>query len=154
MFGHLSRGARRHGNLAKAGGLTGNEQKEKWERRMRLVHTTWMMTVLLLGLVAVSTPSLSATAMKFWNLTANTITELSLAPPGSNKWGPNQCLNDSDKSVDADERLVLKDVEPGTYDVRLKDKTGRICVVKNVEVKSGSAYAFSIEEGDLKGCKK
>lgn len=121
---------------------------------MRLGPVAWMVSALSLAVIATSAPALSAAPMKFWNLTTNTITELSLAAPGSNKWGPNQCLNDFDKSVDADERLVLKDVEPGTYDVRLKDKTGRLCVVKNVEVKSGSAYAFSIEESDLKGCKK
>jgi hypothetical protein len=64
------------------------------------------------------------------------------------------CDNDPDKSVDADERLSLVDVAPGTYDVSLKDKTGRSCKVANVEVKAGGPYAFSIEEEQLKGCKK
>ena len=35
-------------------------------------------------------------------------------------------------------------------DIRLKDKTGRTCVVKNVDVTDGGI--FSIEEKDLAGC--
>lgn len=107
-----------------------------------------------LALVALASTAQAADKMRFWNLTANTITELRLAPAGTGKFGPNQCDNDPDKSVDADERLSLVDVAPGIYDVALKDKTGRSCKVANVEVKAGTAYAFSIEEEQLKGCKK
>jgi hypothetical protein len=74
--------------------------------------------------------------------------------PGAKKWGPNQCEIDADKSVDADERLVLKDVTPGKYDVRLKQKSGLTCIVKNVEIKPSRPYAFSIEETELKNCSK
>ena len=49
-----------------------------------------------------------------------------------------------------DGRLIL--VESGRYDVKLTDKTGRKCVVRDVEVKGGRPYAFSIEESDLKDC--
>jgi hypothetical protein len=108
----------------------------------------------IFALAALASTAHAADKMRFWNLTANTITELRLAPAGTGKFGPNQCDNDPDKSVDADERLTLADVTPGIYDVALKDKTGRSCSVPNVEVKGGTAYAFSIEEEQLKKCKK
>src|SRR4051812_25212243 len=52
---------------------------------------------------------------RFWNLTRHTIAEFSLAPPGSSNWGPNQCKNDKDGTVDPDERLRITGVQPGTY---------------------------------------
>ncbi len=108
--------------------------------------------VALLVLAAASPGSAADRPLRFWNLTAGTITELYLAPPGSSQWGPNQCLNDPDKSVDSDERLAITGVTPGRYDVRLVDKKGRACLVRNVELVSGRPYAFSIEEKDLTNC--
>jgi hypothetical protein len=78
--------------------------------------------------------------------------ELHLAPVGTADRGPDQCRNDPDGAVDADERLTLKDVVPGRYDVKLLDKKGRICVVRNVEVLAGKPYAFSISKKDLTDC--
>ena len=106
------------------------------------------------ALLAMSSTAAAAERLRFWNLTATAITELSLAPAGTTDWGPNQCKNDPDGAVDHDERLTLKDVVPGHYDVRLADKTGRVCVVRNVEVKSDKPYAFSISESDLSDCNK
>jgi hypothetical protein len=97
-------------------------------------------------------PALAAERLRFWNLTTVTITELHLAPAGTNKWGPNQCENDPDKSVDSDERLTITGVEPGRYDVKLQDKNGRICIVRDVEIQSGRPYAFSIADKDLTEC--
>jgi V8-like Glu-specific endopeptidase len=96
--------------------------------------------------------SASAKDTQFWNLTANTITSLQLSPPGKNTWGRNQADNDRDHTVDHDERLKITDTEAGTYDVRFVDKSGRTCVVPNVQVKTGAI--FSIEEKELKGCAK
>ena len=87
---------------------------------------------------------------RFWNLTANTIVTLQLSPAGQQAWGRNQCDNDKDHEVDHDERLRITDVPPGRYDVRFKDKAGRVCVVKDIEVKDGDI--FTIEEKDLKEC--
>jgi hypothetical protein len=42
----------------------------------------------------------------------------------------------------------------GHYDIRLTDAEGRTCVVKNVTLESGKAYAFSISEADVKDCPK
>ena len=91
--------------------------------------------------------------MKFWNLSGADLTEVSLAPAGTDKFGDNQCKNDDNGSIENDERLPLKDVTAGKYDVRIKDKGGRVCLVKNVEVKEGAAYAFSIEAEQIKDCK-
>lgn len=95
---------------------------------------------------------MAAECLRFWNLTTTTITELHLAPAGTDKWGPNQCENDPDKSVDSDERLTITGVEPGRYDIKLADKAGRACFVRDIEVKSGQPYAFSISDKDLIGC--
>ena len=115
------------------------------------MHRCWAIT---LAVTLVATSALAADQMRFWNTTSVQIDELYLAPAGTDKWGPNQTLNDKDKSVDADERLNLAGVEPGRYDVRMVDKNGRICVVRNVEVKSSGKYAFSLEDNELKDCKK
>lgn len=90
--------------------------------------------------------------LQFWNLTANTVTGLYLAPAGTEKWGENQTKNDRDGSVDHDERLVILDTPAGIYDAKLKDTTGRTCVVKNIHVKEKGV--FSIEEAKLADCTK
>lgn len=87
---------------------------------------------------------------RFWNLTLNTITEFYLAPAGTSDWGPNQCKNDKDGAVDPDERLRITDVASGTYDAKLSDVTGRICIVRGVKIEAGAI--FSIEEKDLTAC--
>ncbi|MBX6320495.1 MAG: hypothetical protein IRY94_01585 [Rhodospirillaceae bacterium] len=110
------------------------------------------LVVAAILVLALHAPAGSAQKMRFWNLTANTITELYLAPAGTDQWGPNQTLNDDDKTVEADERLDLEGVTPGLYDVRFKDETGRSCEVRNVEVKGTGKYAFAIQEKQLKGC--
>jgi len=89
---------------------------------------------------------------RFWNLTRNTISQLYLAPAGTSNWGPNQCKNDKDGSVESDERLRITDAESGTYDVKIADATGRVCIVRNIKVEVGAI--FSIEEKDLASCVK
>ena len=95
----------------------------------------------------------SKSKMKFWNLTGVDLTEVSLAPAGTDKFGDNQCKNDDNGAIENDERLPLKGVTAGKYDVRIKDKVGRVCLVKNVDVKEGAPYAFSIETEQIKDCK-
>ncbi|HEX5507846.1 MAG TPA: hypothetical protein VFX37_05015 [Pseudolabrys sp.] len=89
---------------------------------------------------------------RFWNLTLYTVTSLELSPTGEQKWGPNQCKNDKDGTVDHDERLRISGLKTGRYDAKLADKTGRVCTVRNIDVKEGKI--FTIEEKQLTDCKK
>src|SRR6516225_2384413 len=113
-----------------------------------------MIVAFLLPLLALSSAATAAERLRFWNLTSFTIKELHFAPPGTTDWGPDQCKNDPDGAVDADERLTLKNVTPGHYDVNLVDKQGRSCVVRNVEVQAGKPCAFSLSEKDLTDCSR
>jgi hypothetical protein len=107
--------------------------------------------ILAASILLVLVPSAAlAKDTQFWNLTANTITSLQLSPAGKNEWGPNQTDNDHDHTVDHDERLKITDTTAGTYDLKFTDKSGRTCVVPNVQVKAGAI--FSIDEKNLKGC--
>jgi len=91
-------------------------------------------------------------SLKFWNLTAVTITELSLAPSGGGAWSGNLCLNDPDRVVDPDERLTLAGISAGVYDVRVRDADKRACVFHDVALKAGGPYAFSLSEDQMKHC--
>lgn len=91
--------------------------------------------------------------MKFWNLTGVDLTELYMAPAGTETFGENQTKNDDNNQAEADERLPLTDVKAGNYDVRIKDADGRVCLVKNVEVKDSGPYSFSLEADQLTDCK-
>jgi hypothetical protein len=108
--------------------------------------------ILAAFILALMPAAASAKDTRLWNLTANTITSLQLSPAGKNAWGRNQTDNDNDHTVDHDERLKITDTPTGIYDVKFTDKTGRSCVVQNVEVKAGAV--FSIEEKALKDCTK
>lgn len=108
---------------------------------------TFIPAMLLGALVATAA---SAKDTQFWNLTANTITSLQLSSPGKNEWGRNQADNDRDHTVDHDERLKITGTEAGIYDVKFSDKSGRTCIVPNVQIKAGAI--FVIEEKQLDGC--
>ena len=90
--------------------------------------------------------------IRFWNLTVYTVTALQMSPAGQDQWGINQCKNDRDGTVDHDERLRITDVKPGRYDVNIADKIGRVCIVRNIDVKEGAI--FTIEEKQLTECGK
>jgi len=89
---------------------------------------------------------------RFWNLTHNTVSEFQLAPAGTTRWGENQCKNDKDGTVDFDERLRITGIESGRYDARIKDVSGRVCFVRNINIKAGEV--FSVEERDLADCSR
>src|ERR1700755_2144467 len=104
--------------------------------------------IVLLWLVGVATADAQQQRpTRFWNLTRHVINELSLAPAGTTDFGPNQCKNDKDGTVDPDERLRITGVSSGAYDARLKDTSGRSCLVRNIKVEAGEI--FSIEEKEL-----
>jgi hypothetical protein len=104
-----------------------------------------------LALLATSSVTLAQNRpTRFWNLTRYTVSEFYLAPAGTSNFGPNQCKNDKDGTVDHDERLRITGVESGTYDAKLIDVSGRTCLVRNVKVETGQI--FSIEEKELTSC--
>jgi len=105
------------------------------------------------GLLAAGTPAASAAPLKFWNLTSATIVELHLAPAGTQSWSANQCANDPEGAVETDERLALTGIEAGHWDVDLTDKSGRRCLVRNIELKAAGHYAFSLADTDLTECR-
>src|SRR4051794_26231821 len=115
------------------------------------VGTMRLLPLLLLFLAG--EPAAGAEPLRFWNPTNETVTSLTLAPAGTDKFGSNQCANDRDGEVDHDERLRLTDVQPGRYDVRLRFKRGRACVVRGVELRGEGRYAFSLEPSDLTDCR-
>jgi hypothetical protein len=108
------------------------------------------IVLVILALAAAAGAAAKDRPTQFWNLTLNTISEFYLAPAGTSNWGLNQCKNDRDGTVDADERLRITDVAPGTYDAKLTDVTGRTCIVRNIKIDTGSIFA--IEARDLKSC--
>jgi hypothetical protein len=105
-----------------------------------------------LAVACATSASAQSDRVRFWNLTANTITKFYLAPAGTNKYGPDQTVNDRDGTVDHDERLRITGTTPGRYDAKFQDKTGRVCIVKNIDVKAGDI--FSIEERQVANCRK
>ena len=106
--------------------------------------------VALLLAAGASSASAQGRPTRFWNLTRYTISEFYLAPAGTTDFGPNQCKNDKDGTVDHDERLRITGVEAGTYDAKLTDVSGRTCLVRNIKVETGQI--FSIEEKELTSC--
>ena len=119
---------------------------------MRVAPLTICAAVLALALVGPEAIAQNAKGIRFWNLTLNTIMQLQMAPAGSDAWGPDQCKNDRDGTVDHDERLRITGITPGRYDVKFTDKAGRRCTVRNVEVRDEAV--FSIEEKQLTDCSK
>jgi hypothetical protein len=118
------------------------------ETRMRVL----LLASIALALMGSSVLAQDRKGIRFWNLTLYTITTFQMSPAGTDNWGPDQCKNDRDGTVDHDERLRITGIEPGRYDVKLADKIGRVCTVRNVEVKDGAV--FSIEERQLTDCRK
>jgi hypothetical protein len=107
-------------------------------------------TIALVAMLT-ATDAAERARMRFWNLTAHTLTSLQFSPLGQNAWGTNQCENDNDKTVDHDERLRITGLAAGRYDAKLIDRTGRTCIVRNVDVKEG---VFAIEEKQMTNCEK
>jgi hypothetical protein len=121
------------------------------DQRGSSMRSLWLAFVVL-GMVSSVAAAQDRRGIRFWNLTLYTITKLQLSPAGKDAWGPDQCQNDRDGTVDHDERLRITGVEPGRYDVKLADKIGRVCILRNIEVKDGAVFA--IEEKELTDCRQ
>ncbi|MDE3174981.1 MAG: hypothetical protein KGM15_02600 [Pseudomonadota bacterium] len=86
---------------------------------------------------------------RFWNLTSSTVTSLRLSHAGSGEYGDNVALGDAD-GVDHDERVNIENLPSGRYDLELKFKGGRVCLVRHVEIVTGKV--FSVEDKALTSC--
>jgi len=111
-----------------------------------------MLVAIAVGMLGSSAGAQDRRGIRLWNLTLYTLTNVQLSPAGQNAWGKNQCENDPDGTVDHDERLRITGIAAGRYDVKLADKIGRVCIVRNVEVQD--AKVFTIEEKQLTECQK
>ena len=78
-----------------------------------------LLASIAFALVGSSLAAQDRKGIRFWNLTLYTITTLQMSPAGKDSWGPDQCRNDRDETVDHDERLRITGVELGRYDVKL-----------------------------------
>jgi hypothetical protein len=104
------------------------------------------MYTLALGVAATASAQAGDSGVtRFWNLTGETIKQLYLAPAGTTQWGPDECHNDPDGSVDFDERLKITGVASGRYDVKFTDTTGRTCMVSGVDVTAGKVFSLGTE---------
>ena len=111
-----------------------------------------VLFALVVFLLAAPTQSMAqGKGIRLWNLTTARMTGFELSAAGKKEWGPNQTLNDRDKTVDHDERLRITGVEPGRYDAKVSYE-GRQCFVRDIEIKADAV--FSIADKDLKDCKK
>ena len=113
-----------------------------------------LVVFLLACTSALARPS-SAAQQKFFAYNMTTRTDFNgvyLAPAGTENWGPNQALNDKDKSLDTTERLLLTGLSSGRYDVKLVAKDGRTCIIRNIDLTSTNS--FMIREGQLSDCKR
>jgi hypothetical protein len=111
-----------------------------------------ILAAIFATLVGAGAHAADVKGIRFWNLTSATIVKLQMSPAGKDAWGPDQCRNDKDGTVDHDERLRITGIVAGRYDVRVAYKDGRTCVVRAVDVKDGGI--FSIADKDLTECGK
>lgn len=110
------------------------------------------IAVVLTALMVSSQAGLAAEGkgVRFWNLTSSTVAKLYLSPAGKNEWGADQCGNDPDGAVDHDERIKLPGIVPGEYDLKIGDKHGKVCIVRNVKIEANKV--FSVQDKDLTDC--
>lgn len=88
----------------------------------------------------------------FNNTTSTVFTGVYLAPAGTGKWGPNEALNDKDKVWDAGERLAVRNISRGKFDLKVVDRSGRACIKHGLDLTED--LTFEIRDEDLAICKK
>ena len=88
----------------------------------------------------ISTGAAHAAETKIVNQSGLPIDELSVAAPGSNKWGPNLLEGAKEGALDSGKSLTVKEIADGVYDFQLSaPDEGIMCVMKKVHVKKGVA---------------
>ncbi|MBV9250451.1 MAG: hypothetical protein JO227_14545 [Acetobacteraceae bacterium] len=106
--------------------------------------------LLLVGL-SFSGAATAADRLVGYNLTSATdFTGVFLAPTGTTNWGANQALNDADKRWDVGERLVMRGISPGQFDLKVVDRKGRSCIKHGIDLTKDTS--FDLRDEDLKAC--
>lgn len=119
----------------------------RWHGSSAYVAAAWIAAAML----AVA-PAAAADRFFVYDMTTSTtFTGVFLAPAGTVEWGANQALNDKDKSVEPSERLAIKDIARGKFDVKLVDQKGRTCIKKGVDLTKDTT--FDVRDADLADCK-
>lgn len=110
-----------------------------------------MRPIVFLLLMLVAGTASAADRFFMYNLTATTtFNGVYLAPAGTGAWGTNQALNDKDREIDPSERLPIKQVSRGVFDVKLVDTKGRTCVRHGVDLSKDTT--FEVRDSDLTDC--
>jgi hypothetical protein len=88
----------------------------------------------------------------FNETTSTVFTGVYLAPEGTTAWGPNEALNDKDKTWDSGERLAIKGVSRGKFDLKVVDQSGRVCIKHGLDLTKDTT--FDVRDQDFADCKK
>jgi hypothetical protein len=90
------------------------------------------MKALLTGAVAVMAMALPASALDLIvnNKSEYDIHELYVSKSKSSKWGPDQLRKET---IDAGEKFTLRNIEEGTYDLKIVDEDGTECVIEEAD---------------------
>jgi hypothetical protein len=110
------------------------------------------VAVALLSALSASAAAAAERFLGFNETTATVFTGVYFAPAGTTTWGPNEALNDKDKRWESGERLALKDVSHGTFDLKLIDQTGQVCIKRGLDLSKETT--FEIRDQDLADCRK
>lgn len=113
----------------------------------RIIHAA---AVAVVTLALLGPASAAEKFFAYDETTSSTFTGVYLAPAGTTRWGPNQALNDKDKTLEPSERLPLKGIGHERYDVRLVDAKGKACIDHGVDLTSETS--FVIRDEDLTEC--
>jgi hypothetical protein len=109
--------------------------------------------VLFLASADVPFQPVSAQGQRFFaynNTTRTDFTGVYMAPAGTENWGPNQALNDKDKALDAGEGLTLTGLAPGHFSVKLVERSGRTCIMRDADLTKENN--FDIRDQQLSNC--
>lgn len=113
------------------------------------MHKIWLFVIA--AMLTTPLPATAADRFFAYNMTTSTtFTGVYLAPSGTGQWGANQALNDKDHAIDPSERLPIKDITRGTFDVKLVDRKGLVCISHGVDLRKETT--FEILDRDLTDC--
>lgn len=114
-------------------------------------RNAWPSFIIVTAVLTASLAAAAADHFFAYNMTTSTtFTGVFLAPAGSPHWGANQALNDKDRELDPSERLPIKDIGRGRFDVKLVDRKGHACIVHGIDLRKDTT--FQISDRALKDC--